>query len=66
MLLAKREGNAFQTLNGHTYDALKIYKAYLERNFNVIKQFCDRWGLDVERFARNVFLTLVPTTCEVV
>jgi len=58
MPLAKREGHAFQTLKGHTYDALKIYKAYLERNFDVIEQFCDRWGLDAEKFMRNVFLVI--------
>ncbi|ALM74689.1 CRISPR-associated helicase Cas3 [Thermococcus barophilus] len=57
-VLAKREGNAFQTLKGHTYDALKIYKAYLERNFDVIEQFCNRWGLDAEKFMRNVFLVI--------
>ena len=58
MLLAKREGKAFQTLKGHTYDALKIYKAYLEQNLDVVKQFCNRWGLDVEKFMRNVFLVI--------
>ena len=58
MIFAKREGNAFQTLKGHTYDALKIYKAYLEQNLDVVKQFCNRWGLDVEKFMRNVFLVI--------
>lgn len=58
MSLAKREGNAFQTLKGHTYDALKIYRAYLEQNFDVIEQFCNRWGLDVEKFMRNVFFVI--------
>jgi len=58
MPLAKREDNAFQTLKGHTYDALKIYKAYLERNFDVVSQFCSRWGLDAGKFMRNVFLVI--------
>jgi len=58
MTLAKREGKAFQTLKGHTYDALKIYKAYLERNIDVIQQFCQRWGIDSERFMKNVFIVI--------
>ncbi len=58
MVIAKREGKAFQTLKGHTYDALKIYKAYLERNIDVIEQFCQRWGIDSERFMKNVFIVI--------
>ena len=58
MMLAKREGKAFQTLKGHTYDALKIYKAYLERNIEVVKQFCQRWGIDSELFMKNVFIVI--------
>ncbi|WP_456321304.1 CRISPR-associated endonuclease Cas3'', partial [Palaeococcus sp. (in: euryarchaeotes)] len=58
MPLAKHENNAFQTLKGHTYDALKIYKTYLERNFDAVEQFCNRWGLDAEKFMRNVFLVI--------
>ncbi len=58
MTIAKREGKAFQTLKGHTYDALKIYKAYLEQNIDVIKQFCQRWGIDSETFMKNVFIVI--------
>ncbi|HHI00294.1 MAG TPA: CRISPR-associated helicase Cas3' [Thermococcus litoralis] len=57
-VLAKREGSAFQTLKGHTYDALKIYKAYLERNFEVVEQFCNRWKIDAKDFMRNTFLVI--------
>ena len=55
MILAKREGKAFQTLKGHTYDALKIYKEYLERNFDVVDDFCNRWEIPTEKFIRNIF-----------
>ena len=58
MILAKREGNAFQTLKGHTYDALKIYKEYLKRNFDVVDDFCNRWGIPTEKFIKNTFFTI--------
>jgi CRISPR-associated endonuclease/helicase Cas3 len=58
MILAKREGKAFQTLKGHTYDALKIYKEYLERNFDVVDDFCNRWGIPTENFIKNTFFTI--------
>jgi CRISPR-associated endonuclease/helicase Cas3 len=48
----------FQTLEGHTTDALKILKAYIQRNYEVITQFCKRWGVDEEKFQRNLFLTV--------
>jgi len=48
----------FQTLEGHTKDALKILKAYIRRNYDVIDQFCERWGLNKEKFLRNLFLTV--------
>jgi len=48
----------FQTLEGHTKDALKILKTYIQRNYNVITQFCERWKLNKEKFLRNLFLTV--------
>lgn len=48
----------FQTLEGHTKDALKILKAYIQRNYDVIIQFCERWELNKEKFLRNLFLTI--------
>lgn len=48
----------FQTLEGHTIDALMILKTYIERNRETIDQFCERWGLNREKFLRNVFLTI--------
>jgi len=48
----------FQTLEGHTKDALKILKAYIQRNYKVITQFCERWELNKEKFLRNLFLTV--------
>ncbi|WP_202319142.1 CRISPR-associated helicase Cas3' [Archaeoglobus neptunius] len=48
----------FQTLEGHTTDALKILKAYIQQNYDVIAQFCDRRELNKEKFLRNLFLTV--------
>ena len=48
----------FQTLEGHTIDALKILKVYMERNCETIAQFCERWKLNKEKFLRNLFLTV--------
>ena len=48
----------FQTLEGHTKDALKIFKAYIQRNYDVIAQFCERWRLNKEKFLKNLFLTV--------
>ena len=48
----------FQTLEGHTTDALRILKAYIQRNYDVITQFCKRWELDEEKFLRKLFLTV--------
>jgi len=63
MKIAKLELNEngekyFQTLEGHTTDALKILKVYIQRNQEVITQFCKRWELDEEKFLRNLFLTV--------
>lgn len=62
MIVAKcevrEEEKYFQTLLGHTIDALKIFKAYLERKKDVIEQFCDRWKLDKDLFLKNLFMTI--------
>ena len=52
------EKKYFQTLEGHTADALKILKEYIIQNYDVIQQFCDRWGLNVKRFLRNLYLVV--------
>ncbi len=54
----KKDEKNFQTLEGHTKDALKILKAYIQRNYDVINQFCKRWKLNKEKFLRNLFLTV--------
>ncbi len=48
----------FQTLKGHTIDSLKILKAYIETNYDVIDQFCSRWGLNKESFLKSLFITI--------
>lgn len=47
-----------QTLEGHTVDSLKILKAYIETNSDVIEQFCERWDLSKELFLRSLFITV--------
>jgi len=54
----KNSEKYFQTLEGHTTDALKILKAYIQRNQEVITPFCERWELDEGKFLRNLFLTV--------
>jgi len=54
----KNDEKYFQTLEGHTKDALKILKAYIQQNYDVITQFCERWKLNKEKFLRNLFLTV--------
>ena len=57
--LAKAHKNkTFQTLQGHTEDALKILKAYIGRNSKVIEQFCWRWGIGTSDFLRSLYLTV--------
>ncbi len=48
----------FLTLEGHAEDCLKILKCYVERNEEVIRQFCKRWDLDSELFIKNLFITI--------
>jgi CRISPR-associated endonuclease/helicase Cas3 len=53
-----RNPKHFQTLRGHTIDSLKILKAYIETNSDVIEQFCDRWQLNIESFLKCLFITV--------
>lgn len=46
----------FQTLKGHTIDALKILKIYIKTNMDVIEQFCNRWQLNKESFLKSLFI----------
>lgn len=46
----------FQTIEGHTIDALKILKSYIEINHDTITQFCNRWQLQPENFMRSLFI----------
>lgn len=48
----------FQTLEGHTLDCLTILRAYLELNQESLAEFCERWGVDLELFQRNLFITV--------
>lgn len=52
------EKKYFQTLDGHTTDALKILKEYIIQNYDVIQQFCNRWALNNEKFLRNLYLVI--------
>ncbi len=54
----KKDEKYFQTLEGHANDALKILKVYIQQNYDVITQFCERWKLNKEKFLRNLFLTV--------
>lgn len=63
VLLAKYEGQAkdlgepfYQTLEGHTLDALKVYRHLLKQR--ALGYFCDKWGLEPEVFCRNAFLVV--------
>jgi CRISPR-associated endonuclease/helicase Cas3 len=48
----------FQTLHGHTVDSLKILKAYIETNYDVLQQFCNRWQLNEKTFLKSLFITV--------
>ncbi len=58
MIFAKREGKAFQTLKGHTCDALKIFREYLNKNFDIIDNFCNKWQISTEKFIKNLFFLI--------
>ncbi len=54
----KNNKKYFQTLEGHTEDALKILKVYILRNYDIIDQFCKRWGLRKKEFIETLFLAI--------
>ncbi|OEC88796.1 MULTISPECIES: CRISPR-associated helicase/endonuclease Cas3 [Methanobacterium] len=54
----KNQNEFFQTIEGHTIDSLKILKAYIENNHEIITQFCERWDLNNELFLRNLFISI--------
>ncbi len=54
----EKNNKYFQTLRGHTIDALKILNAYIETNSDIIEQFCKRWRLNKESFLRCLFITV--------
>lgn len=63
VLLAKYEGQGkgldepiYQSLEGHTLDALKVYRHLLEQR--AISYFCDKWALDPGILCRNAFLVI--------
>ena len=62
MLLAKRidrdERPLFQTLEGHTEDALKVLRSYFDQQWDIVQGFCSRWEIEPELFARNAFLSI--------
>ncbi len=61
-MIAKREEKDgeifFQSLKGHTYDSLKIFQYYIFLNQSVIEDFCEFWGIDLELFYKNLFLSI--------
>jgi len=57
-LKIKNENKYFQTLEGHTEDALKILKVYILKNYEVINQFCKKWSLNKKKFIEALFLTV--------
>jgi len=62
MLLAKRidqdERPLFQTLEGHTEDALKILRSYFDQQWVTVQGFCSKWEIEPQLFARNNFLSV--------
>ncbi|NMC68266.1 MAG: CRISPR-associated helicase Cas3' [Spirochaetales bacterium] len=62
VIFAKRhvkcQNEFFQTIEGHTIDSLKILRAYIENNHEIITQFCERWNLDKELFLKNLFISI--------
>ena len=54
----KKDEKYFQTLRGHTYDALKILKKYLDEHMEVLTTFCNHWNISQETFLRNLFIAI--------
>jgi len=61
LVIKKVDGNRvyyWQNLEGHIEDCLKILKAYIDKNAEIIKQFCERWTLNYEHLLKNLFITV--------
>lgn len=62
MLLGKRverdDQVVFQTLEGHTFDSLKVLRELFRQQGNFIREFCRRWDLDFAHFAKSAFVTV--------
>lgn len=48
----------FQTFDGHILDSLKILHKYIETNWDILDQFCERWQLDKESFLKSMFISV--------
>ena len=62
-MIAKREEKEkkifYQTFKGHTSDALKILRTYIEYKSDVLTAFCTRWNLEEKPFIKDLFLMVV-------
>lgn len=59
LIAKKREGaSVFQTFEGHTTDCLLILKDYLTKNKEVLRGFCDNFGIDFDIFCNLQFLSV--------
>lgn len=64
MLIAKRgENGAYQTLEGHTIDSLKVFFQYIEKNQKVMEYFCLKWSLDIGNFIKNMYTIIYLHDC---
>jgi len=48
--------NCFQTLEGHTRDALRVIRQYLEERRAFLEGFCQRWNIPVHRFLSHLLV----------
>jgi len=54
----RKDGEIYQSLEGHTEDCLSIFKDYLSKNVSVLKRFSNDFSLDYELFLSIVYLSL--------
>jgi CRISPR-associated endonuclease/helicase Cas3 len=48
----------YQTLEGHTYDCLKILKCYFEKNNQSVLSFSKQWNTEPATLMKNLFVTV--------
>lgn len=48
----------FQTLKGHTYDSLKLFRNYLDQNEDTLHSYTNNWNVSSEIFIKNLFLSI--------